>query len=105
MPARRRRRVELIEFRSGLRCERITLKPGERTGYHAHFRGLPYKLIACTKVRSVRLDKDGKFIEILRMEPGDTLDRPAGFAHDLVNAADHDVVMLKIPDHPPHSRK
>ncbi|MBL8702136.1 MAG: hypothetical protein JNK67_27375 [Alphaproteobacteria bacterium] len=100
MPAKRKKtpRVEALAFKSGLRCERITLKPGERTGYHAHFRGMPYKLIACTKVRSVRLDKDGKFIEILRMEPGETLDRPAGFAHDLVNAADHDVVMMKVYD-------
>jgi len=105
MPSKKKPLVETLPFKSDIRVERITLKPGERTGYHHHHRSWPYKLVACTRVRSVRLDKDGKYIELLRLEPGQTVDRPQGFAHDLVNAADHDVVMLKIYDPPPRKTK
>ncbi len=103
MANKKKPRVEALAFRSDIRVERITLRPGERTGYHLHHRSWPYKLVACTPVRSVRLDKDGKFIELLRLQPGETIDRPEGFAHDLVNVADHEVVMMKIYDPRPKS--
>ncbi|MBI1775846.1 MAG: hypothetical protein HYR63_10915 [Proteobacteria bacterium] len=97
----------MVESRSGVmitklfendsvRVEKIALKAGARTGFHGD--GIPYTMIACTPGRTVRFDEQGKFLELLYLEPGLQWRRSASFAHDVMNVSDGDVFMLKVFD-------
>lgn len=77
-----------------VRVQKITLKPGARTGHHGE--GMPYVMIACNHGRTVRLDKEGKFLELMYLEPGQQWERAADFEHDVINVSDEDVHMLKM---------
>lgn len=86
--------ITTIMENEAVKVEKVILKPGTRTGFHAE--GVAYTMVACSQGRTIRLDKDGKFLELLYLEPGLHIQRKADFAHDVINVSESDVVMLKI---------
>lgn len=86
--------ITTIMENEAVKVEKVTLKPGTRTEFHAE--GIAYTMIACSHGRTARLDKSGKFLELLYLEPGLQIQRKADFGHDVINVSESDVVMLKV---------
>ena len=84
---------EISDKASGKTLRRYRLVPGASTGYHIE--KSKHRITPCCHGRLRRKDQQGNVIDEFDIEPGKTYDRDAGTAHDVENAGDNDMVLLK----------
>jgi uncharacterized cupin superfamily protein len=88
--------VQRVSSTGGVRVDRYVVQPGVTVPFHTNAKGRPYILVACSSLKFVSLGEDAKLREYRQMEPGEILNREAGFGHQFINVSDQDFVALKI---------
>ena len=87
---------EIVDVKPKMQVDRYVVQPGVTVPFHTNAKGRPYILVACSSLKFVSLGEDAKLREYRQMEPGEILNREAGFGHQFINVSDQDFVVLKI---------
>jgi len=75
-----------------VRVTRWDFAPGEATGWHVH--EMDYVIVPVVGSNVTIVDADGKETAVV-MEPGVSYFRPAGVAHDVINAGPGELIFVE----------